>query len=157
VSGAGGKVDGVRTSSGMFILGQDAFAEANLRMRTVTAAVTGVNPLNIEATQVLHYRPGERYLAHPDWFGAGSKEHLARGGQRFSTILCWLNNVAAGGYTSFPYAKVAVKPKPGSCVLFYSMDREGQIDTFATHGAEPPEPGSEKWVAVDWIRQHEFH
>ena len=54
---------------------------------------------NIEPTQILRYRPGERYRMHPDFFVGPKKEKMGRGGQRIATLIAWLNSVSGGGGT----------------------------------------------------------
>lgn len=149
-------INDVRTSYGMFITGADENLPANRKLRERVAAFAGCKVGNIESTQVLRYYPGQFYRMHPDYFSTGATEHLSRGGQRFATVLTWLNDVQAGGYTAFPLAKKRIPPQPGMGVFFYSMDKEGHIDTFSQHEAEPVEGGM-KWVAVTWIRQHTFN
>ena len=149
-------VNSVRTSYGMFLNWEDQKMAANLKIRKVVATLVGCNEVNIEATQVLRYMPGQFYRAHPDYFAPGS-EHLKRGGQRFATLLFWLNDVKSGGETRFPSVNVAVQPKKGSGVMFYSMDEEGHEDPTSYHEGVPPGKGEVKWVAVSWVRQHEFH
>jgi prolyl 4-hydroxylase len=149
-------VDNVRTSLGMFIL---THVEANENFRRKVAAFAGVPIENIEATQILRYQRGQYYRAHPDYFYPNAKEHLARGGQRFATVLMWLNEVPSGGETSFPLTspKLEVIPRgPGNAIMFYSLDAHGNVDSAATHEAHPPTGASIKWVAVAWIRQHKF-
>ena len=152
-------VNSVRTSFGMFLNWDDQKMAANMKIRNVVSSLMGINPINIEATQVLRYQPGQFYRPHPDYFAAGS-EHLKRGGQRFATLLFWLNEVEGdGAETKFPDARggaVSVKPMVGSGVMFYSMTKNGLVDPTSFHEGVPPTKG-EKWVAVSWVRQHEFH
>jgi hypothetical protein len=150
-------VNSVRTSFGMFIM---TVVEANERLRRRVAVIVGVPIEHIEATQVLRYHPGQYYRVHPDYFYTDATEHLARGGQRFATVLTWLNEIKSGGETKFPYAS----PKPltvkqtgvGNSVLFYSTDIDGKEMTSSQHEAVAPGEGSIKWVAVCWVRQREF-
>jgi prolyl 4-hydroxylase len=149
-------VNSVRTSYGMFLSWEDQKLPANQRIRKIVSTLMGVNEVNIEATQVLRYVEGQFYKMHPDYFAKGS-EHLSRGGQRFATLLFWLNEVKEGGETQFPLASVEIRPQKGSGVMFYSMTLDGEEDPSSQHEAIPPGPGETKWVAVSWVRQHEFH
>lgn len=150
-------VNSVRTSYGMFIGGSDERHPANVKLRQQAADFVGISVANVEATQILRYYPGQYYRAHPDYFAAGS-EHLQRGGQRFATMLCWLNDPGAdGASTKFPMANIELRPMKNGAVIFYSMDHNGEVDSYSTHEAVPPKEGHIKWVAVNWIRQHEFH
>jgi prolyl 4-hydroxylase len=155
VNGGGSAVNDIRTSDGMFFTGAIEETPANVALRALAAKFTGVPAENVEATQLLRYQPGQRYLAHPDYFMQGSP-HLARGGQRFSTVFFWLNDVTAGGETSFPSADVRVAPARGRAMVFYSYDYDGRIDHTSMHEAHPPGKGNTKFVAVCWVREHKF-
>jgi prolyl 4-hydroxylase len=147
-----GQVNSVRTSFGMFIT--STIVAANEKLRSLVASLAGVPVENIEATQVLRYEPGQFYRAHPDYFWEGQTEHLNRGGQRFATVLTWLNDVENGGETSFPQAQggaLSLKPRAGSSILFYNVKPTGEIDVTSMHEAHPPTNGS-----VCWIRPHKF-
>lgn len=78
------------------------------------------------------------------------------------TCLTWLNPVryGTGGSTSFPAAEpeaVAVEPHQGDSVIFYDVYEDGTVDTHSQHGGDPPEQGSEKWVAVMWFHERAFY
>ena len=150
-------VNSIRTSFGMFIMNPNNLANEKLR-RTI-AMMCGVPVHHIESTQVLRYTPGQYYRAHPDYFGRNSPE-LNRGGERFVTVLTWLNEVDAGGQTRFPYSQphpITLRPQRGKSVLFYSLTESGDTDPTSMHEAIPPTNGSLKWVAVQWVREHVFH
>jgi prolyl 4-hydroxylase len=150
-------INPVRTSYGMFIMSP---VPADMKLRGHVADMTGVPLVNIEATQILRYKPGQYYRVHPDYFYPGASEHLARGGQRFATVLTWLNKVDQGGETKFPLASPPITVKQtgvGNSVMFYSTNHDGVVDPASSHEAVPPGDGSEKWVAVCWVRQREFH
>lgn len=152
-------VNSVRTSNGMFI---SRTFDANEKLRRKAAMLVGVPVENIEGTQVLKYEPGQFYRTHPDYFGhhpAGEREIL-RGGQRFATVLTWLNEIRGGGETRFPYAEpplTVAQTGVGNSVMFYSLDASGHEEVGAQHEAVPPVEGAQKWVAVLWIRPHRFY
>jgi prolyl 4-hydroxylase len=154
VSETGGVVSQVRTSQGFFLHDpQDALLPANVALRTRLRALTGLQEDSwFEATQVLRYTPGERYVPHPDFF-SNAKDQIARGGQRMVTVLTWLNNVTSGGTTSFPNAHpqpLAANPVLGDSIAFYDVQLDGSVDPSSYHGGDPPGAGAEKWVAVTW-------
>jgi len=66
---------------------------------------------NGESIQILHYRNGEKYEPHFDYFH--DKNNQALGGHRIATVLMYLSNVEKGGETIFPNAEVVTYP---SCV-----------------------------------------
>ena len=123
--------DGVRTSNGMFITHPDQANSPIIQAaRQRVSMLVGLPAENVEATQVLRYNPGERYLAHPDYFATIFKEHLARGGQRVATILSWLGDTPTGGHTTFPHSTnpatgkpYQVPPRKGDAIVFWDCGR----------------------------------
>ena len=149
-------VDPVRTSYGMFITDEDWTQPATMSLRLRAARAVGVPEENIEATQILRYQGGQFYKSHLDAFDDWDKANMDRGGQRVATMLTWLNDVPAGGETSFPLAGVKIAPRKGDSVLFYDVQRDMSIDKFAEHGGDPPLNESVKWCAVLWIHPRRF-
>lgn len=113
---------------------------------------------NGEGIQVLNYQVGGEYRAHFDYFDPahkGSKRHLAKGGQRVSTMVIYLNDVKSGGETTFPEIGLTVNPKKGSAVYFEYCNSKGQVDKKSLHAGCPVIEG-EKWILTKWVRQNEF-
>jgi prolyl 4-hydroxylase len=110
---------------------------------------------NGEGLQVLHYGPGAEYRPHYDYFDpdqAGSAVHTASGGQRVSTLVVYLNDVAGGGETIFPDAGIAIAARRGSALYFRYMNGQRQLDPLTLHGGAPVREG-EKWIATRWMRE----
>ena len=111
-----------------------------------------------EPIQVLNYAPGEEYKPHFDYFDpnlAGNQKVLEMGGQRFATLVMYLNDVEAGGKTIFPRVGLDVMPRKG-CGLFFSYANEsGYLDERTLHGGSPVEAG-EKWIATKWMRVEDY-
>lgn len=147
-----------RTSRGMFLTSHPD----NAKIKAIEARIAALTKLpskNGETIQVLHYQPGEEYRPHYDTFDAGTEggqECLARGGQRIATLIMYLNSPSSGGETIFPKLSLAVKPRKGDALLFYTTLEDGAIDMKMLHGGAPVLEG-EKWIATKWIREHEFH
>ena len=148
------KLDVVRTSRGMFF-GRGE----NPLVTTIEARIARLLAWPIEkgeGLQVLHYRPGDRYEPHYDYFdpsGEASPALLARGGQRVATLLMYLREPERGGETIFPHLGLRFAAKRGSA-LFFSYDRP-HPSTKTLHGGEPVIAG-EKWVATKWLREGVF-
>lgn len=148
------KVDAVRTSRGMFF----NRGETPL-VRTIEARIARLLAWPVERgehLQVLHYRPGDRYEPHHDYFdpaGDGAARLLARGGQRLATLLIYLREPECGGETTFPDLGLRFAAKRG-CALFFSYDRPDP-STRTLHGGAPVTAG-EKWVATKWLREDVF-
>ncbi|XP_058201340.1 probable prolyl 4-hydroxylase 4 [Rhododendron vialii] len=167
------KLSEVRTSSGMFIAkGKDpivAGIEDKLAMWTFLPKENG------EDIQVLHYEHGQKYDPHYDYFV--DNVNIARGGHRIATVLMYLSDVAKGGETVFPSAEIhhsrhksspsdddlsecakkgiAVKPRKGDALLFFSLHPSAIPDPSSLHGGCPVIEG-EKWSATKWIHVDSF-
>lgn len=113
---------------------------------------------NGEGLQILNYQVGGEYRAHYDFFAPedpGSAAQLVRGGQRVSTLVIYLNDVAAGGETVFPHVHLQVTPKKGAAVYFEYCNENGQLDPLSLHAGAPVQAG-EKWIATKWMRQRPY-
>lgn len=113
---------------------------------------------NGEGLQILNYPVGGEYKTHFDYFppdDPGSAAHIAKGGQRVSTLVIYLNDVVQGGETIFPAAHLSVVPKKGAAVYFEYCNSLGQVDAKTLHGGTPVVAG-EKWIATKWMRQRPY-
>ena len=117
------------------------------------AAFTGIPLENQEPLQVLHYRPGERYVSHFDAFTPGNPQ-LEHGGNRMATVILYLNTVPSGGGTFFPEMDMRVFPHAGLGLFFRSVI-DGQVLQKSLHAGEPVLQG-EKWIATKWIRERAY-
>ncbi|KAF3784478.1 putative prolyl 4-hydroxylase 7 [Nymphaea thermarum] len=158
----------VRTSSGTFLKKeQDAIIK---RIENRISTWTFLPKENAEPIQVLRYGIGEKYEPHFDYFN--DKKNIAWGGHRMVTVLMYLSNVTKGGETVFPNAEashftgviqekddtwsdcsrrgLAVKPKKGDAVLFFSLHPDATTDPASLHASCPVIEG-EKWSAPCWI------
>uniref|UniRef100_A0A2P2IV07 procollagen-proline 4-dioxygenase n=1 Tax=Rhizophora mucronata TaxID=61149 RepID=A0A2P2IV07_RHIMU len=162
----------VRTSSGMFIpKGKDpiiAGIEEKISLWTFLPKDNG------EDIQVLRYEHGQKYDPHYDYFV--DNVNIARGGHRLATVLMYLTDVAKGGETVFPSAEetsrrrapatdeslsecakkgIAVKPRRGDALLFFSLHPNAIPDPSSLHAGCPVIEG-EKWSATKWIHVDSF-
>uniref|UniRef100_A0A7N1A2U9 procollagen-proline 4-dioxygenase n=1 Tax=Kalanchoe fedtschenkoi TaxID=63787 RepID=A0A7N1A2U9_KALFE len=164
------RASSARTSYGWFLRkGQDAFIR-NIEKRI--ADLTFIPVENGESIQILRYETGQEYKFHHDYFS--DKFSVQRGGQRVATVLIYLSDVEEGGETVFPRAKgdfssvsrrnnssvcagtgLAVKPRMGDALLFWSMKPDGTPDPNSLHGGCPVINGT-KWSATKWLRMSEY-
>ncbi|XP_039129649.1 probable prolyl 4-hydroxylase 4 [Dioscorea cayenensis subsp. rotundata] len=162
----------VRTSSGMFIAkGKDSIVSG---IEDKLAAWTFLPKENGEDIQVLRYEHGQKYDPHYDYFT--DKVNIARGGHRIATVLMYLTDVVKGGETVFPAAEetshrglnimdedlsdcgrrgIAVKPRRGDALLFFSLHPDATTDPNSLHAGCPVIEG-EKWSATKWIHVAHF-
>ncbi|CUG10165.1 membrane-associated protein, putative [Bodo saltans] len=149
----------VRTSSGTFLTSHaDRFSPANTALRVAASYVLGVPESFLEPTQILQYHAGQYYVPHLDYF---ELEGVHRGGQRVATVLVWLSDVACGGETAFPAARVQLRPAKGDGVIFFNV--QGGVglnpDPASLHAGQPPRgtnASNVKWVAVLWAHPAEY-
>jgi prolyl 4-hydroxylase len=147
-------VDTVRTSRGMFF-----HRDETPLVRTIEARIAKLLQWPVshgEHLQVLHYRPGDRYEPHYDYFDPtqpGAAPLLARGGQRLATFLMYLREPERGGDTTFPDLGLSFAPRRGSA-LFFSYPVPDP-SSKSLHGGAPVQAG-EKWVATKWLREGVF-
>jgi prolyl 4-hydroxylase len=147
VNPATGKEDVIRnrTSEGVWYQrGEDAFIE---KMDRRISSLMNWPVENGEGLQILHYGTSGEYRAHFDYFPpdqAGSAVHTAQGGQRVSTLVIYLNDVADGGETIFPEAGISVAAVKGGAVYFRYL-----------HGGAPV-LGGDKWIMTKWMRERAY-
>ncbi len=113
---------------------------------------------NGEGLQILNYKVGGEYKPHFDYFppeDPGSAVHLAKGGQRVSTLVMYLNDVEEAGETSFPDVGLSVTPRKGAAVYFEYCNSQNQVDRLTLHAGKPVIAG-EKWIAAKWMRQRRY-
>jgi len=145
-----------RTSEGTYFpLNADAFIA---RLDRRIAALMNAPIENGEGLQILHYRTGDEYAPHYDYFppeDAGSRAHIAQGGQRVASLIIYLNDVEDGGATVFPKLGLRIGPKKGAAVYFEYCNSLDQVDPQTLHGGLPVLKG-EKWIATKWVRQRRY-
>lgn len=145
-----------RTSEGAYFpRGENDFIA---RIERRVAALMNWPATNAEGFQVMRYGTGGEYQPHYDYFAPddeGSAIHLARGGQRVSTLIIYLDDVDDGGETIFPAINFRYVPRKGQALYFEYCNRSGAVDPLTLHGGTPVKRG-EKWIATQWMRQGEF-
>lgn len=107
----------------------------------------------------MRYSEGGYYKAHWDFFSpelGGNKVMLEKGGQRFITVLIYLNNLdSMGGETYFPQMDLKISPKEGMALIWYNVDENGNVDKTTYHEAMPVRAG-EKWIVTTWLRERRY-
>jgi prolyl 4-hydroxylase len=112
-----------------------------------------------ETVQGQRYTPGQQFKVHNDYFAAGqpySETVASEGGQRTWTAMAYLDAPAAGGATRFPYAGIAIPPRPGVLLVWNNLDRSGMPNRFSHHEGMMVEAGI-KHVLTKWFREREWH
>jgi prolyl 4-hydroxylase len=145
-----------RSSEGMFFLPGETPLIAALDARFSQLMNLPID--HGEGLQVLRYGPGTRSTPHFDFLvprNEASEQSLRRSGQRVSSLVAYLNEVASGGETAFPHAGLSVCPQRGNAVYFEYCNARGQVDAASLHAGAPVTQG-EKWAATKWMRERPF-
>jgi hypothetical protein len=152
LKGGAAREDGRRHSAAQFdVTDMDLVTEAICNR---VCALAGLPAVHAESLQVLHYRPGEYFAPHFDFWEPGFEGHAATlktFGQRAFTVLVYLNDDFDGGETEFLRLGLRHKGRRGDAMVFRNVDAAGQPDRNTLHAGRPPTRG-EKWLLSVWIR-----
>ncbi|MDQ0415958.1 prolyl 4-hydroxylase [Croceifilum oryzae] len=109
-----------------------------------------------EPLQVATYQPGGQFHFHHDTYNVHNeygKNQVDSGGQRMFTAILYLNDVQAGGETSFDYLDFKIAPREGNLLFFENCIRGTNVpNDRAMHAGQPVVDG-EKWIATLWFRE----
>ncbi len=150
---SGAIFDSSRTNSAMsfFPLENDlVIQKVNKKIATFLKHPTA----NGEPLSVLHYKSGQTYRDHYDFFNPefpAHTPHLKAGGQRVKTLLVYLNDEYTGGETNFPKLDWKYRGQPGTAVTFENVNSKGELLVNSLHSGLPPETG-EKWIISKWLK-----
>ena len=121
--------------------------------------LVGIELIQAESFQIIHYRETQQYAAHYDAWDADTERGqrcMQRGGQRLVTCLIYLNDVARGGGTGFPKLDLEVRAVTGRMVVFHNCyEGTNQRHPDSLHGGLPVEDG-EKWAVNLWFRERPY-
>jgi prolyl 4-hydroxylase len=148
------KVDPMRTntSAAYSVIDTDVVMQLT-RARIARAANVAFDTL--EPMEVLHYKGGETYKPHIDFFHPsrpGFDEEMRVRGQRVKTCLVYLNSNYEGGETEFPKLNIKFHGETGEALVFDSVGPDGAGDMNTLHTGLPVTRG-EKWLLSQWIRE----
>lgn len=108
-----------------------------------------------EAIQAQHYSVGQEFKAHHDYFAPNMdvyQQFTGEMGQRTWTFAVYLNDVAKGGGTYFPYIEHTFYPKQGQAVIWNNLYPDGVPNRHTLHHGMPVEEGK-KVIITKWFRE----
>lgn len=113
-AGSGGEYRDVRTSSQTWIApGTPNDTPTVQRVRERIFDLVKM-PFDLgEALQLVHYQVSQHYMGHHDYshiWESKDSPYVQAGGNRFITIVMYLNDVEAGGETMFPFGNTTNRP-----------------------------------------------
>ncbi|MES2604290.1 MAG: 2OG-Fe(II) oxygenase [Pseudomonadota bacterium] len=118
------------------------------------SAACGVPMVQMEATAILNYQPGQEISNHYDFVDpelVDYEKEIAENGQRIITFLIYLNNEYTGGETAFPQLGFEHRGSAGEGLYFVNSLPDGAPDLRMLHAGKPPLAG-EKWIVSQFIR-----
>jgi len=142
-----------RTSQSAKIARSESDLVARVELRA--CALAGLAPDLGEPMEMVRYGQAEEYLPHYDWFDpatAPGRRQLDTHGQRIATVILYVSDVDAGGSTVFPRLGITIRPRRGSALYFWNLDRHGFPEPLTIHAGAPIERG-EKTIVNKWFRE----
>eukprot|EP00960_Hanusia_phi_P038357 753396-Hanusia_phi.AAC.2 len=134
------------------------------RLEETLGKLTKTTPQQGENLQILHYSNGGQYFQeHYDYFDPARDppESFEQGGNRYITVIVYLEAALEGGETYFPELGLKLTAAPGDALMFYNLKEHCSgtdpdcVEKKTLHAALPPVRG-EKWVAVKWIHEKPY-
>jgi prolyl 4-hydroxylase len=142
-----------RTSTPVYLQSDD---DVIISVRLRAANYLNVPEGYIEKLQVVRYTVTQEYVVHHDWFQGGKAytdghpDGFDVPYQRQTTILVYLNDVARGGETFFPYLRKKITPKCGTAVCWNNLWPNGRGNALTLHAGLPVAKGI-KWAVNIWV------
>ena len=140
------------SSAAFLLVDTDLVVQA---VRDRVCALIDAPAIQSEIVQILHYKPGDYFAPHYDFWDPefdGHIDALSQQGQRTHTILVYLNHEGLeGGETDFPEVGLRHRGQTGDALIWRNVDLAGRPDRRTVHAGLPPTRG-EKWVLSVWIR-----
>ncbi|XP_017058128.1 prolyl 4-hydroxylase subunit alpha-2 [Drosophila ficusphila] len=121
-----------------------------LKIKQRLEDVTGLSTESAEPLQLVNYGIGGQYEPHFDFMEGDGQSVFGWKGNRLLTALFYLNDVALGGATAFPFLRLAVPPVKGSLLIWYNLHRSTHKDFRTKHAGCPVLQGS-KWICNEWF------
>lgn len=106
---------------------------------------------------ILRYSEGQKFKWHNDFHENEYALSITKKyGQRYATMVIYLNDVEKGGETIFKHLKKIVKPKKG-CALFwnYDIEKDPENARLTEHGGNTVQKGT-KYILTRWLTNKEY-
>jgi prolyl 4-hydroxylase len=151
-----GTMDNVRKSQTAWLSRDDPVISKIIER---VCGLTKIPFINAEKMQVVKYDKNGFYNPHYDASCDDRPECVEfekNGGQRVITMLMYLNDDFEGGETDFPNLKTKYKPQQNAGLLFYSLEKNGNLcHPLSLHAGTPVLSGN-KYIANIWLRETEY-
>ena len=129
------------------------------KLAKIASIETG-KPINHqEMLQIVRYDEGGKFNPHFDACDIDDPEYKNRinhgAGQRYATLLVYLNDEYDGGETDFVEMNVSIVPKQGDAIFFWDTDDKEQILPLSKHMGNQVKNGN-KWICTKWVHHQEW-
>jgi prolyl 4-hydroxylase len=122
-------------------------------MANVSAELSGMPTENQEMLQVAKYEDGGKFNPHFDACDIEDDEYKERinhgAGQRYATLLLYLNDDYDGGITEFVDINLKIRPEKGKAIFFWNTDEDEKIIPNSKHAGHTVKNGN-KWICTKW-------
>lgn len=119
------------------------------KMGDVAEEWTRIPRAHQEYLQIVKYDEGGKFDAHYDpQYGSFTQSRCA-------TLLLYLNDDYDGGATHFVKLGLKIRPEKGKAILFWNLDKKGEIIEQSMHCGEKVHSGN-KWICTKWIHNIPF-
>lgn len=145
-----------RTSTSAFFKRSEIPVIRDIEARVSKLANIQVNQL--EPFQLVKYEIGQEYDFHHDYFHISEpagQEEILQYGQRYITLFVYLVEPEEGGTTDFSQLNVSIKGKKGSAILWFNLDKNGNVDPRTKHGGMPVIKGRKVAMNI-WSREKKY-
>ena len=118
-------------------------------------ALNRIDPAYGEPVQGQRYEVGQEFKAHTDYFepdGQDFVRYCSVAGQRTWTFMIYLNDVEAGGATSFKVIDKLFRPETGKLVCWNNHRPDGSLNPATLHHGMKVRKGT-KYVITKWYRE----
>ena len=149
------QINNFRTSQTCYFNSNDKHLTID-ELETRICKTIGINNRFSETMQGQKYCVGEEFKLHTDYFESQLLEKKHINGQRTWTFMIYLNDVEEGGYTSFPYTYISIKPKTGTAIIWNNLNKDKSTNVYSSHHGMPIIKG-EKYILTKWFKEREIN
>jgi prolyl 4-hydroxylase len=124
-------------------------------VRNKIANYLNIDSKKIEPLQGQKYLVGQYFKPHFDFlFSSEEYQKIKEAGNRYWTLLIYLNDDFEGGKTNFPKLEYEISPKKGMALIFQNM-RNGELIQESLHEGKDVLSGF-KYIITAWIREKNY-
>ena len=121
-----------------------------INIKNKISKLTNLDIAHMEHIQISKYTNHQNYTSHYDYLWSNHEKMNSR----LCSVLIYLNDVKAGGKTTFNTLDLSIRPKLGSALVFFPSLLNKEADMRLIHEGE--NAINDKWIALIWIKTHRY-